>query len=76
MAELLEKDTDPKKLPLSFYGLENMMGDEQRQWAIIQSHKMEPIKDLLELPEEEWSFLSRAAREKQRPEAFKKGEFR
>ena len=76
MAELLEKDTDPKKLPLSFYGLENMMGDEQRQWAIIQSHKMEPIKDLLELPEEEWSFLSRAARDKQRPEAFKKGEFR
>ncbi len=76
MAKELEKDTDPKKLPLEFYGLKDMMGDAQRQWAQILSHRMDPIKDLLEVSEEDWGLLGKQAREKGRAEAFKKGEFR
>ncbi len=76
MAQEMEKDTDPKKLPLEFYGLKDMMGDTTRQWAQILSHRMDPIKDLLELSEEDWGLLGKQAREKGRAEAFKKGEFR
>ncbi|GEM_PF-609950 len=78
MVQFLEKSppTPTDSLPLEFYGLQGMSGDAQRQLMIIRDHTMDPIKDLLEVPEEEWSFLSKAAREKGRAEAFKKGEYK
>lgn len=75
-AELLEKDADPKKLPMAFYGLEGMTGDLDRQWAQILNHKMDPIKDLLEVSEEDWGIFSSQARQKGRAESFKKEEFK
>ena len=43
----------------------------------MQDHAWEPLKDLLEIPEEEWTFLSQTAIKKgKKPEAWKKGEFR
>lgn len=76
IGRLLEKDVKPADLPLEFYGLEGMAGDETRQMMKILENKMNPIKDLLELPEEEWGLLSRQAREKGKAEAFKKEEFK
>ena len=78
MARFLQTDppTKPEDLPVEFYGLKEMSGDVDRQLMIILDHKMEPIKDLFEMSEEDWGLLSRAAREKGKAEAFKKGELR
>lgn len=78
MTKFLEKDppVPTDMLPLEFYGLDGMSGDAQRQLMIIMDHTMDPIKDLMELPEEEWTFLSKVAREKGRADAFKKSQLR
>jgi len=78
MVKFLEMDPpmEMEKLPLEFYGLQGMSGDAERQMMIIRDHTMDPIKDLLELPEEEWTFISKVAREKGRAEAFKKASYR
>ena len=72
ISRFLEKDVKPDDLPAEFFGLKGMAGDEERQFMIIMDHKMEPIKDLLEMSEEEWGLLSKTAREKGKAEAFKK----
>jgi len=52
-------------------------GDILRQRQIVMDHAWEPLKDLLEMPEEDWTFLSQTAIKKgKRPEQWKKGEFR
>ncbi len=76
MSKFLEKSppTATDDLPLEFYGLDGMSGDTQRQLMIVMDHTMDPIKDLMELPEEEWTFLSKVAREKGRAESWKKAQ--
>ena len=75
-------DTSPPtpvdKLPLEFFGMKGLTaGDVQRQMQIVKDHAWEPLKDLLEIPEEEWTFLSQSAVKKgKRPEVWKRGEFR
>jgi len=78
VAKYLEQDIDPKELPMEFYGMKGpVAGDIKRQLQIIREHAWEPLKDLLEIPEEEWTMLSQAAiRKGKKPEVWKKGEFR
>ncbi|MFH1445301.1 MAG: hypothetical protein ABIF08_02355 [Nanoarchaeota archaeon] len=77
MAKYLEEDVEPEKLPLEFFGLKGpISGMVQRQMQIIRDHAYEPMKDLLEMPEEEWGLLSAEARKKGRAEVWKKAEMR
>jgi len=74
----LDKDIHPDELPEEYFGMKGpVAGDFHRQKAIMQDHAWEPLKDLLEIPEEEWTFLSQTAIKKgKKPDAWKKGEFR
>ncbi|MFQ5647879.1 MAG: hypothetical protein ACE5FW_01465, partial [Candidatus Aenigmatarchaeota archaeon] len=74
----LDQDVPPKELPVEYFGMKGpVAGGEQRQRQIVRDHAWEPLKDLLEMPEEEWTMLSQAAIKKgKKPEAWKKGEFR
>ncbi len=77
-AEYLEKDTEPDDLPPEFYGMKgHVAGDVTRQMQIVRDHAWEPLKDLLEMPEEEWGALGQSAiRAGKKPEVWKKGELR
>ena len=74
----LEKDVHYDELPEEYFGLKGpVAGDFHRQEQIVRDHAFEPMKDLLEIPEEEWTMLSQAVVKKgKRPEQWKKGEFR
>ncbi len=76
MAKFLERDTAPDDLPMDFYGLKMTAGDVERQRQIMMDHRFEPLKDLLEVPEEEWGFLSSTATKKGKQKEFRKGEMR
>ncbi len=78
IAKYVEKETPLKELPAEFFALEGslVMGGVKRQMQIIEDHKMDPLKDLFEVPEEEWGILSSAAKNKGKAEMFKKGELR
>lgn len=74
----LLKDVPPEKLPPEFYGIkaEGFLSPE-RQKAIIKEHALDPLKGLLVVPEEEYTFLGRAALEKGvPPEKWKKEELK
>ncbi|MBI4175791.1 MAG: hypothetical protein HY518_01180 [Candidatus Aenigmarchaeota archaeon] len=74
----LEKEIAPADLGLDFFGItEKMSGNMLRQEQIVRDHAYDPMKDLLEMSEEEWTMLSQAAIKKgKRPEVWKRGEFR
>jgi hypothetical protein len=76
--EFLEKNIEPEKLPLEFYGVSSQeILSEERQLAIIKEHFFDPLKGLLQVPEEEYTFLGSKAIEKgKRPEEWKKEELR
>lgn len=74
--KFLEKDTHPDNLPPEFFGLYMTAGDFCRQEAIMRDHRFEPLKDLLETPEEEWGLLSSSATKKGKTKEFKKEEMR
>lgn len=74
----LEKDLPPDELPAEFFGMKGpVAGDIVRQRQIVRDHMYEPMKDLLEMPEEEWGALSQAMiKSGKKPEIWKKGELR
>lgn len=72
----LEANTAPKELPLEFFGMEKEGPDLALQEVKIKEHALDPIKGLLSIPEEEWTFLSRAATEKGKAEEWKKRQLR
>ncbi len=76
MARFLERDVPPDQLPLEFYGLENTAFDERRQTQIMMDHRFDVLKDLFNVPEEEWGLLSTEAVKKGKREIFKKEELR
>lgn len=78
IARYLEQDIPPEDLPPEFFGVKGLTaGSFKRQLQIIRDHFHEPLKDLLQMPEEEWSMLSQAAiKAGRKPEAWKKGELR
>ena len=55
----LRLDVPPDKLPLDFYGIEEK--DLKMQETQIKEHALDPIRGLLKIPEEKFSFLGRAA---------------
>jgi len=74
----LAKGIHPDDLPEEYFGMKGpTAGDFHRQKAIMQDHAWEPLKDMLEIPEEEWTFLSQTAIKRgKKPDVWKKGEFR
>lgn len=77
IAEFVEKEVDPEKLPPEFFGVEPTgFASPERQREIIRAHAFEPLKGLLVVPEEEWTFLGRAARERAKVEEWKKEELK
>lgn len=78
MIRFLQKDVPPDKLPDEFYGVAPQgILSEERQWVTVYYHAMDPLKGQLKIPEEEYTFLGRAATEAgKRPEEWKKEELR
>ncbi len=78
IADELDKNTDPAKLPPRFFGVspEGMLSEE-KQMAVIREHARDPLKGLISTPEEEYTFLSSAAIGKgKKPEEWKKEELK
>ncbi len=74
--EYLERDVPPKDLPDDFYGLKKGEARLTRQEVAIKDHAMDPLKGMLIIPEEEYSFLSTAAAAKGKLEEWKKEELK
>lgn len=72
----LEKGIPPKKLPLEFFGMKPTGPEVKRQEVAIKEHAFDPIKGMLMVPEEEYTFLSKAATEKGKAEVWKKEKYR
>ncbi len=75
-AKFLEKDVPPEELPDEYFGVKHTGLDFWRQEQIMRDHRFEPLKDLLEIPEEEWGLLSTAATKKGKTKEFKKEEMK
>jgi len=78
IVEYLERGIEPEKLPTEFYGISSReILSEERQLAIIKEHFLDPLKGLIQVPEEEYTFLGSKAIEKgKRPDEWKKEELR
>jgi len=78
IVSFLEKEVEPEKLPPEFYGISpSEIISEERQLAIIKEHFFDPLKGVLQVPEEEYTFLGAKAIEKgKRPEEWKREELR
>lgn len=78
MIKFLQQNVPPDKLPDEFYGVASRgILSEERQWVTVHYHAMDPLKGQLKIPEEEYTFLGRAATEAgKRPEEWKKEELR
>lgn len=77
--EFLEKDINPDDLIKhpEFFGIAiGEIASTERQWAAIHEHGRDPLKGLLVVPEEEHTFLGKAAAEKGKAEIWKKEEMR
>jgi hypothetical protein len=77
IVEFLEKDVEPEKLPPEFYGVKlKEIASIERQIPVIRKHALDPLKGLLMIPEEEWTFLGRIAKEKAKLEEWRREELR
>jgi len=78
IANHLDKNFHPDKLPIEFYGASSEgFYSPTRQEATIKEHFFDPLKGMLQVPEEEFTFLSSAAIAKgKKPEEFKKEELK
>lgn len=78
IVEYLRQDTPPDKLPPDFFGVSTKeFLSPERQWTTIFEHARDPIRALLAVPEERYTFLGRAATEKgKRPEEWAREELK
>ena len=83
LVDFLDKDIDPddiKKHPekyKSFYGIDfGQVASMDRQKVVIREHAWDPLKGLLQVPEEEHGFLGKGAIEKGKGEEWKKERYR
>jgi hypothetical protein len=76
IAKYVEQEIPPGKLPPEFFGIEFTAGDIRRQMQIMMDHRFEPLKDLLETPEEQWGLLSQSAVKKGKTKEWAKEELR
>ena len=75
--EFIQKGIDPDHLPPEFFGMKgHVAGSQVRQEQIIRDHAWEPLKDLLEMPEEEWGLLSSSALKKGKAKEWEKAKNR
>ncbi|MFH0956776.1 MAG: hypothetical protein V1813_02850, partial [Candidatus Aenigmatarchaeota archaeon] len=74
MAKFLEMDTPPDELPLEFFGIDKTAFNKDRQIQIMMEHRFDILKDLFNVPEEEWGLFSTEAVKKGKKEIFKKEE--
>jgi hypothetical protein len=74
--EYLEKDVPPKELPIEFYGIRPQGPEMKRQELAVRDHALDPLRGMLSVPEEEYTFLSKAATEKGKAELWKKERFK
>lgn len=75
--KFLEADVPPEKLPLEFYGLDTgQWASSERQKAQIYEHAFEPLKGMLQVPEEEHGFLGKTVIEKGKGEEWRKEKYR
>lgn len=58
----LSKETDPKKLPAKFYGIDETLWAAQHN--AIREHGLDPLKGLFTVPEIDHGLFSKAAHEK------------
>jgi hypothetical protein len=73
----IEQGVHPDKLPPEFFGMKGAVaGSMVRQEQIIRDHAWEPLKDLLEMPEEEWGLLSSTAVRKGKAKEWEKAKNR
>ncbi|MBI5332541.1 MAG: hypothetical protein HZB65_03130 [Candidatus Aenigmarchaeota archaeon] len=77
IVEYLEKNIKPDDLPEAFYGVsEQNAARFAIQMNAIREHAWDPLKGMITIPEEEHTFLSKAAIEKGKAEEWKKAKFR
>ncbi len=77
IAKYLEKGTDPKDLPLEFYGVsEENKAVFARELTAIREHAWDPIEGLLSVSEEKHTFLSKSALEKGKGQEWEKRKYR
>jgi hypothetical protein len=74
--EFLEKDTPSKELPLEFFGMKPEGPEIRRQELAIREHFLDPLRGMLIVPEEEYTFLSSEAIRKGKGEEWKKEKYR
>jgi len=74
--EFLEKDVPPKELPFEFFGMKPGGPDVKREELAMREHALDPLKGVLAVPEEEYTFLSRTAAEKGKAEEWKKEKYK
>ena len=74
MAEYLEKDVPYDKVDLRMFGMKLTAGDIERQKQIVLQHRFELIKELMQVPEEEWGWLSGVATRKGKTKEWRKNE--
>ncbi len=73
----IQKNVDPDHLPPEFFGVKGAVaGSIIRQGQIVRDHAWEPLKDLLEMPEEEWGLLSSSAVKKGKAKEWEKAKNR
>ena len=72
----LEREVKPEDLPLEFWGMKPEGPEIARQKVTIMEHMMDPIKNLLVVPEEEYTFLSSKAVEKGKTQEYGKEKYR
>jgi hypothetical protein len=72
----LEKDTDPKKLPEDFFGLDPKGPAVARQKVNIQMHAYDPLAGLITQPEEEHGMIGKTAIDKGKGEQWKKEKYK
>jgi sugar phosphate isomerase/epimerase len=79
MVDQLLQETKPEELvgKPEFFGMKGpALSTEERQRTIIAEHAEDPIEGLVVIPEEEYTFLSKAAKEKGAGDKWKKEELR
>jgi translation elongation factor EF-1beta len=76
LKEFLEKDIEPKKLPLEFYGMEDKGVNISRQEVAIREHALDPLRGMLLIPEEEYTFLSSESVKKGKGEEWRKEKYK
>lgn len=78
VVEYLEKEVDPEKLPMEFYGVDSKeILSFERQLNIVREHHFDPLRGLLRVPEERFTFLGKKVIEKGKsPEEWRREELR